>query len=360
VGGHAPHSYLSDFLPVICARLSPSAASLSAAASFAATSMPASSAPVAVAVHSGIAIPAGANALPNALLQTGAGGGSSSAHMEPSEELRLNLLQLLVQLIECERVRAQAGAASAAAAAPSLQQSVLASLDKLVSVVLRTVNDPFPDLKKESCQLVTVLAELMATGGAAITPTARADAANALQRALLPNLKHQHSQVRVQALQAFGSVIRHVGGESLSTSTVESLPLLSSLLYDRTPRIREVFTAELLAWLQSLPNLLPVYQSKLLVLLLGLTADEVPSIAAKAVEAINAVGGAVQRREHSNADAMMADTDASSTFLTAVNEAAAGATAPSDSTWLAASLRLPATAPSQRHGCSDRKRIACS
>jgi dynein assembly factor 5 len=271
---------------------------------------------------------------------TGTGTGTG-AHIEPSEELRLQLLQLLVKLVECEQRRAATAAAAGATNNPATSlQNVFSNLDKLVSIVLKTVNDPFADLKKESCVLISLLASLLATAhpsAIGLSAVARTEAGNALQKCLLPNLKHQHSQVRVQSLQAFGALVRSAGGggggsdsssdsSSLSTATLEALPLLSSLAFDRTPRVREVLIEEVVGWIVALPSLLPTYQAKLVLLLLHLSADEVPQIATKAVEAINTLGDAVHKAQEANtrmtdvaAAAVSRSDDASSTFITGVD-----------------------------------------
>ena len=373
IGSQSATSYLPDFLPVIYARLSPSAASLSAASSFAAVSTPASASlspsmvsaatsSAIASIQSGIAIPASASAAAGAPSLSsssigGGGGGASGAHIEPSEELRLNLLQLLVKLIECEKSKylALLRGGDGAAASASLQ-TVYGNLDKLVAVVLKTVNDPFPDLKKESCYLVTLLSEVLglnatSEGGAAgLTVQARTDAANALQKSLLPNLKHQHSQVRIQALQAFGSVLKaNSGAESLSSGSVDALPLLSTLLYDRTPKVREVFLGELGGWLMGLPKLLPMFQARLLALLINLTADEVPAIASRAVQTINEVAAAVHKRKHEQENmnteqAQKNSGDAAPVSTNVAMEDVAASTGSSNSggsPWLSSPLCLP-------------------
>lgn len=375
IGSHASQSLLPEFLPVIYARLSPSAASISAAASFAATSMPSSSIGAALAssahavsIQSGIAIPS-STGLTLGVGGSGlsGGGAGTGVHLEPSEELRLKLLQLLLKLVECEKAKhfaRLAAASSSATQSPSSSDSassspplqiVYGSLDKLVAIVLKTVNDPFPDLKKASCDLVTLLAELLALNPQGITHQARNDAANALQKALLPNLKHQHSQVRLQSLSAFGSVVRQMGGESLSSATIDALPVLSSLLGDRTPKVREVFIVELSGWLISLPRLLPSAQTKFLGLLLNLTADEVPEIARAAVNAINTAAAKLEEwrtKEEAMGDdpAAASGAAADSTFLTSVKDSPSSTavamsvdSTSSDADWLPASLAAPFT-----------------
>ena len=369
IGRTTSQSLLPEFLPVIYARLNPSAASISAAASFAASSMPSSSslapAPLsAVSMHGGIAIPS-STGLTIGVGGSGlsSGGAGTGVHLEPSEELRLKLLQLLLKLVECEKAKyfARIAAASAstsssssdpASSSPPLQL-VYGSLDKLVAIVLKTMTDPFPDLKKSSCELVSLLADLLALNPQGITNQARMDAANALQKALLPNLKHQHSQVRLQSLTAFGSVVRQMGGEALSSATIDALPVLSSLLGDRTPKVREVFIAELSGWLISLPRLLPSAQTKFLGLLLNLTADEVPEIARAAVSAINTAATKLEewraKEEAMGDDPSAAAAASDSTFLTSVKESPSNpavamsvdSAASGDADWLPASLAAP-------------------
>ena len=92
--------------------------------------------------------------------------------VETSEEIRLKLVQGLGSLVSSHF-------------APFVQETC--------GIISKTLADPFPDVKKESCKIIMKLCELnarqVALEGAAIV------------KALIPCLKHRHSNVRTVALQ---------------------------------------------------------------------------------------------------------------------------------------------------------------
>lgn len=341
IGSHVTPSLLPEFLPLLHARLAPSAASLSAASSFAASSSSSSSVGIA-SIQSGLAIPTSALPVSNA---TSTGAATAGGHLESSEELRLKLLHLLRELVaaeECRSAIAKANNSADADASSPLDNS----MDKVCSILLRTLADPYPDLKKDSCLLSMMVARQLAKSRS-LSNLARNEFTTSLQKALVGCLKHQHSSVRVCALQAFGSLVLVVNGSNLSQGTMESFPILVACLTDRTPRVREVLISELTAWLSSLRDLCAADQSRLLALLLQSHADELPAIAAKAVQAMEQVAKQIEDNTRMVDSDATANAASDGTFLTgvAVESTIAAATPPADQPWtLTPALATPFSA----------------
>lgn len=100
--------------------------------------------------------------------------------VEPSEEIRFQLVKLLAWIIET------AG-------------KLLASyLDELISVLQRVIVDPYPEVKKESCRCASAVAK-------AIPEQFHMQSASLIPP-LQTTISHQHSRVRVEAIHAIGRI----------------------------------------------------------------------------------------------------------------------------------------------------------
>lgn len=143
-------------------------------------------------------------------------------------------------------------------------------------------------MKKESANTCITLSQRLSTS-TNISPTARTQHFTLLTRSLLTNLKHNQTVVRQSALQALGSIIRSSKEETLSESTLEALPIITSLINDRTPKIREILVQEVYSWLENLP-LIAQQQSRLLLLLITSVADETSTVQQIAVDSLNKIG----------------------------------------------------------------------
>ncbi len=99
--------------------------------------------------------------------------------VEQSEEIRLQLVKLLKYLIEVSSKR------------------IGAYVDDCVKILQRTIIDPYPEVKKESCNCACVLAKTV--------PEQFHMQSESLIKPLLQTLSHQHSRVRVTAVNAIGT-----------------------------------------------------------------------------------------------------------------------------------------------------------
>ncbi len=98
---------------------------------------------------------------------------------EPSEELRLELVQWLSKIVQIS------------------QQKMSLYLDDLVRILQRTIVDPYPEVKKESCRCSVALAS--ATKGYFHMQS------ESLIKPLVITTSHQHSRTRVEAVNAIGT-----------------------------------------------------------------------------------------------------------------------------------------------------------
>ncbi|XP_050962477.1 dynein axonemal assembly factor 5 [Labeo rohita] len=179
--------------------------------------------------------------------------------LEPAEELRLALMEMLCLVVEvCGRHLAP-------------------YLDDMIKILQRTITDPFPEVKKESCKCTISVAQSI--------PDHFHLQAESLLKPLLQTISHQHSQVRVSATQAIGAVIRHSTGKNVD----DVLSHLAQRLFDDSPRVRKVVTAVVGDWLLHLPDRYS-YFHKLIPLLLSSLSDEIPEIRSLAEDLWKQVG----------------------------------------------------------------------
>ena len=139
-------------------------------------------------------------------------------------------------------------------------------------------------------------------------------------QALLPNLGHQHSRVRLVVIEALGKLV--LAG-CVPAGLVESLvcPALRPVAYDRTPAVREALFSAVAGWLggdglasDEVAKQLPSKSnaaSLLPLLLVGVT-DPQPALASSALRQIEDVGQAWERRSKGGVDADPANAAATS------------------------------------------------
>ncbi|XP_072415938.1 dynein axonemal assembly factor 5-like [Chiloscyllium punctatum] len=166
---------------------------------------------------------------------------------EPAEELRLILLELLVLTVEvCGRQLAP-------------------YLEDMVRILQRTIVDPFPEVKKKSCECAAKYAKC--------TPETFHMQSESLIKPLMQTISHQHSKVRVAVIQATGTVIQHGNGKSVD----DVLSHLTQRLFDDAPLVRQAVTEVVGRWLLELRDRYS-YFYKLTPLLLSSCSDEIPYI----------------------------------------------------------------------------------
>ena len=129
--------------------------------------------------------------------------------VESSEELRLSLVKLLLILVE------------------SCKKKMGPYVDDMVKILQRTIIDPFPEVKKESCHCASALAKAV--------PEFFHMQSETLIKPLLISISHQHSRVRVDVIKAIG---RYIGDNmQLHTCTIWNLHHISTFNNNRFTRV---------------------------------------------------------------------------------------------------------------------------
>ncbi|XP_057202919.1 dynein axonemal assembly factor 5 isoform X2 [Triplophysa rosa] len=179
--------------------------------------------------------------------------------LEPAEELRLALMEMLSLAVEvCGRHLAP-------------------YLDDVIRILQRTITDPFPEVKKESCKCAINFAKCV--------PEHFHLQAESLFKPLLQTVSHQHSHVRVSATQAIGAVIQYSSGKNVD----DILSHLAQRLFDDSPRVRKAVTVVVGDWLLHLPDRYS-YFHKLIPLLLSSLSDDIPEIRSLAEDLWKQIG----------------------------------------------------------------------
>ncbi|KFU93899.1 HEAT repeat-containing protein 2, partial [Chaetura pelagica] len=164
---------------------------------------------------------------------------------EPSEELRLGLVQLLGLLLQ------RCGA------------SLTPYLSDLVRILQATLLDPYAEIRRESCRCAVACAQAM--------PEHFHMQSESLINPLMQTISHQHYRVRVDVIQATGAVIQFGNGKSVD----DVLSHLAQRLFDEIPKVRQAVTTVIGEWLLHLRDRYS-YFHKLIPLLLGSFTDEIP------------------------------------------------------------------------------------
>ncbi|XP_066498127.1 dynein axonemal assembly factor 5-like [Hoplias malabaricus] len=167
--------------------------------------------------------------------------------LEPAEELRLSLVELLSLTADlCGRHLAP-------------------YLEDMIRILSKTITDPFPDVKRESCKCVVQFSRSV--------PDHFHMQAESLVKPLMQTLSHQHSRVRVSAIEATGAVIQYGSGKNLD----DVLSHLAQRLFDDSPQVRKAVTVVVGDWLLHLLDRYS-YFHKLIPLLLSSLSDDIPEI----------------------------------------------------------------------------------
>ncbi|NXU84086.1 DAAF5 factor, partial [Xiphorhynchus elegans] len=164
---------------------------------------------------------------------------------EHSEELRLGLVQLLSLLLQ----------RCGPAAAPYLGD--------IVRVLQATLLDHYAEVRRESCRCAVACAQAM--------PEHFHMQSESLIKPLMQTISHQHYRVRVDVIQATGTVIQFGNGKSVD----DVLSHLAQRLFDEIPKVRHAVTTVIGEWLLRLRDRYS-YFHKLIPLLLGSFSDEIP------------------------------------------------------------------------------------
>ncbi|KAJ8398750.1 hypothetical protein AAFF_G00419470 [Aldrovandia affinis] len=167
--------------------------------------------------------------------------------LEPAEELRLSMLEVLTLTVEVCGIR------------------LAPYLDDIVKILQRTIVDPFPDVKRESCKCTVNFSRCV--------PAHFHMQADGLVKPLMQTISHQHSRVRVAAIEATGAVIQYGSGKNVD----DVLSHLAQRLFDDWPQVRKSVTTVVGGWLLHLSDRYS-YFHKLIPLLLSSLTEEILEI----------------------------------------------------------------------------------
>ncbi|XP_077411849.1 dynein axonemal assembly factor 5 [Vanacampus margaritifer] len=179
--------------------------------------------------------------------------------LEPAEELRLSATEMLTLMVEV------------------CGKQLAPYLNEMINILQRTVVDPFPDVKRESCKCIVNFANCV--------PEHFHMQAESLVKPLMLTIAHQHSKVRVSVIEATGAVIQHGTGKNVD----DVLSHLAQRLFDDSPQVRKAVTVIVGDWLLNLRDRYS-YFHKLTPLLLSGVTDEVPEISLLAADLWQQVG----------------------------------------------------------------------
>ncbi|XP_019113559.2 dynein assembly factor 5, axonemal [Larimichthys crocea] len=167
--------------------------------------------------------------------------------LEPAEELRLSAVEMLTLSVEV------------------CGKHLAPYLNEMMNILQRTIGDPFPDVKRESCKCAVKFAKCV--------PEHFHMQAESLVKPLMQTISHQHSRVRVSVIEATGAVIQHGTGKNID----DVLSHLAQRLFDDSPQVRKAVTVVVGDWLLHMRDRYS-YFHKLVPLLLSSITDEIPEI----------------------------------------------------------------------------------
>ncbi|KAF7698269.1 dynein axonemal assembly factor 5-like [Silurus meridionalis] len=179
--------------------------------------------------------------------------------VEPAEELRLEMVKVLVLIVEV------------------CGGHLAPYLDDMIRILQRTITDPFPEVIKESCICCRLLARSV--------PDHFHMQAESLVKPLMQNISHQHSRVRVAVIEATGAVVLYGTVKAMD----DVLSHIAQRLFDNSPQVRKAVTVVAGDWLLKLHDRYS-YFSKLIPLLLSSLSDDLPEIKALAWDLWRQVG----------------------------------------------------------------------
>lgn len=128
--------------------------------------------------------------------------------IEPSEEVRLKCVSLLHTIVL------------------KYKDLLLPYLRDVTGILMRTVADNYPNVKKESCKCISDYAKTL--------PKHFRSQSEHLIKPLLGNFTHQHYRVRLAAVEAIGDVIRYGNSKSIE----EVANPLAQRLFDQNGIVR--------------------------------------------------------------------------------------------------------------------------
>jgi dynein assembly factor 5 len=164
---------------------------------------------------------------------------------EPSEEIRLKSVALLLELCRGKRLGLY--------------------LNEWISILKRTIVDPYPEVRKVSCELASKLSKECQEKFHMMSES--------LVKPLFETMKHQHAKVRHEAIQALGNVIRYGNNKSVE----DCVSPLAQRFFDHTSSVRLAVINVIGQWMLELRDRYSYFHLLLPLLLTGYT-DEIEEI----------------------------------------------------------------------------------
>ncbi|XP_026281216.1 dynein axonemal assembly factor 5 [Frankliniella occidentalis] len=171
--------------------------------------------------------------------------------IETSEEVRYVLVELLHGLIK------------------RFPKEISPFFNELIIILKKAILDPFPKIKKESCECARSLATAI--------PENFHMQSESLVKPLIQILTHQQYRVRVTAIHALGTVVRFGNNKSIKDASGP----LAERLFDQAPQVRDAVTQTIGDWLINLPDRYSYFYVMIPLILTSLN-DQSPEIQEKA------------------------------------------------------------------------------
>ncbi|KAG3121103.1 hypothetical protein PI125_g590 [Phytophthora idaei] len=195
---------------------------------------------------------------------------------EPTEEIRLLILQLLHAFLE---------QFAAVKDAPTSLRDVIT---ELANALGKTAVDPFPDAKKMSAECVILISKSWKGDVGMQIGT--------IVRPMVVNLSHQHSRVRVCALQALEAAVP-CGSEALPELITEVLlPAVSKVVFDHAPSVRKQLVSTLAAWLGQIEQI-EQFEASIFPIFLAGIVDESPEVRLLSLAKLNEISAIWETRD---------------------------------------------------------------
>ncbi|CAF1284107.1 unnamed protein product [Adineta steineri] len=169
--------------------------------------------------------------------------------IEPSEEIRLKSITLLYELCRIY---------------PNGNRLGL-YLNEWVIILKRTIIDPYPEVRKLSCELTSKLAAKCHEKFHLMSES--------LIKPIIETMKHQHAKIRVEAINALGNVIRYGNNKSVE----DSVSPLAQRFFDHTSTVRLAVINVVGIWMLELRDRYSYFHMMLPLVLTGYT-DEIEEI----------------------------------------------------------------------------------
>ncbi|CAF0872331.1 unnamed protein product [Brachionus calyciflorus] len=171
---------------------------------------------------------------------------------EPSEEIRLQMFNLLYELTE---LKSQAQ-----------KNTFEIHLQELIAMLINSFSDNYPEVKKTGCSIAKVVSNRLASSNFHMQ-------SESLVKPLLSNIVHQHSRVRKDIIECLCDVIMNGNNKPVS----DAVSHLAQRLFDQNNLVRMAVIKLVGTWLLDLPDRYS-FHNKLIPLLITGFIDETPDI----------------------------------------------------------------------------------